>query len=403
MNKNRDRDNDNFNEIIKNKLQNYSLPIEDSSWKEIEKRLENAKPEKKIALWPWIAGISVAASIAIICLIPFNKKRIYHDTTTQLPHHEETITESVSTEEIVSLSHLPSVQNQPVPVRENSQAGTPEQLTLPEPDVIAQEPEKDLPIIAENSKPEKKNPEKLKELADYWQEEEKSVNLRKKKTKSLGLHIGSGGGFYASNDLQSIPNNFNTGFKGSRMALNAPAPLRSEILNPDDFTQIIHRPPVSFGLSIRKELTDYLFVESGLNYTYLYSEFENKMPRQDAKLELHYMGIPVNVVAYLYPNKYGKWNIYASAGGMVEKGLLSHYVQNTYENNVAVKTKSDERINGWQWSLQAAVGVDYKLSKDYSIYLEPKVNYYLDNNQPFNARTEHPLVLGINAGLRFTW
>jgi hypothetical protein len=402
MDKNRDRNTDNFSEIIKNKLQNYSLPVEDSSWEEIEKQLETTKPEKKIALWPWIAGISVAASIAFIWLIPYNKQITDYDTTVQLPHHEETITESVFTEETLPLSHLPSVQNKPVSVRENSESGISEQLTLSEPDVIEQEPEKEL-LIAEKVKSPKKNPEKSNDLAGYWQKEEESTNFgRKKKTKSLGLHIGSGGSFYASNNSLPTSNGFYTDLRGnSKMALNAPELLKSEILSPDDFAQIIHRPPVSFGLSIRKELTNYLFIESGLSYTYLYSGFENKIPRQDAKLELHYVGIPVNVTAYLYPHR--KWNIYASAGGMVEKGLLSHYVQNTYENNVAVKTKSDERIDGLQWSLQAAIGIDYKFSKEYSIFLEPKVNYYPDNNQPFNARTEHPLVLGINTGLRYTW
>jgi predicted porin len=88
---------------------------------------------------------------------------------------------------------------------------------------------------------------------------------------------------------------------------------------------------------------------------------------------------------------------------MLEKGLLSHYSQNRYEGNVRINTVSDEKIDGLQWSLNTSFGVDYKLIKNYSIYLEPKVSYYLKNNQPMSARTENPLIIGFNAGIRYSW
>jgi predicted porin len=89
---------------------------------------------------------------------------------------------------------------------------------------------------------------------------------------------------------------------------------------------------------------------------------------------------------------------------MVEKGLLSHYTQKQDLNNEHIaKITSDENIEGLQWSVAVAPGIDYKLNKNYSIYLEPKVSYYFDNNQPISARTEHPVVFGVNAGFRFSW
>jgi len=90
---------------------------------------------------------------------------------------------------------------------------------------------------------------------------------------------------------------------------------------------------------------------------------------------------------------------------MVEKGLLSHYVQNTYSisNGEGTPTVSNEQIRGLQWSIHAALGLSYRFNRGYSIFLEPRVSYYLDNNQPFNVRTEHPFVPGINIGLRHTW
>ncbi|MDR0547477.1 MAG: PorT family protein [Dysgonamonadaceae bacterium] len=177
------------------------------------------------------------------------------------------------------------------------------------------------------------------------------------------------------------------------------------MLTPSDFNRMVHRPPISFGLSVRKELTRFLSIESGLSYTFLSSYFENKFPvQQEANLDLHYLGVPLNLIVNIYGNRYTRWNFYFSAGGMIEKGLFSHYVQTVYEEpSFAITSKSDEKIKGFQYSLQSAVGIDFKITKNYSLYLEPKITYYLSNNQPFNIRTEHPLVFGMNFGIRYNW
>jgi predicted porin len=91
---------------------------------------------------------------------------------------------------------------------------------------------------------------------------------------------------------------------------------------------------------------------------------------------------------------------------MVEKGILSHFVQRTYYDNIDNHMKtitSNEKIKGLQWSLGISPGVDYHIHKNYSFYFEPKLSYYFDNNQPKSARTIHPLVVGINAGVRYVW
>ncbi|MBP1664644.1 MAG: outer membrane protein beta-barrel domain, partial [Bacteroidetes bacterium] len=66
----------------------------------------------------------------------------------------------------------------------------------------------------------------------------------------------------------------------------------------------------------------------------------------------------------------------------------------------ATQTKVYSRIEGLQWSLNTGLGVNYKIQKDLSLFFEPKMTFYLDNNQPMSARTENPLVIGLNGGLR---
>jgi hypothetical protein len=386
--------NKNFDDAIKSKLKNYSLPVDNSSWSEIEKRLK-AKIEKRI-LWTSISGIAVAASIAAVWLIiPFNKQVIYYDTTAkqeQIPSHETGIAENVLERKNDLFSESPIGRTKPSFSRREKN-DTPAAVSfLPDYNVIAQ---------VEESQPDKTDSlerEKANGSISFPKEIEEeiftaSITQSKKRSKSMGFQVGSGSFLAMNNSPAPTP--------GLRSDNNSY--LRSDVSR-SDFEEVTHFLPLSFGLNFRKEINRYLSVESGLTYTYLYSKLTNKLPKRDAKLELHYLGIPLNLVVSIYKNKYSKWNIYASAGGMVEKGLLS-YVKKNGEmiDGVIGSTSSHEKIDGFQWSTHAMVGIDYKIIKNYSIYIEPNVNYYLDNNQPVNARTEHPLVFGINAGFRYTW
>ncbi|MDR2804736.1 MAG: PorT family protein [Dysgonamonadaceae bacterium] len=404
---------DNFSRIIRDKLKDYSLPIEAGSWEELEKRL-NTQSKKKILLWPGISGISVAASIAGVVLFLYHPKNLYYDNTTFVPHHAEGITENVLAEENLSSACLSGVQTQPAlqgPGR-NETPGL--ELAFHEPDVTVAEqtaPEDTKSTVKEeiNQKETPSSKSDKPRIAEDWQDEKPLIPSKKSKKRSgsLDFHISSGGGLYASNNqLNTVNSEYASALRSNKFALNAPAPLSNDILGPDDFGKISHLPPISVGLSVRKSLTEYLSIESGLTYTYLYSTFENKVPQRDARLTLHYLGIPVNLVVDWSPHSHSLWNLYLSAGGMVEKGLLAHYVQTTHTagSDVEVNTNiSNEKIQGLQWSVQAALGVSYRFHRNYSLFLEPKASYYLDNNQPFNVRTEHPFVPGINIGLRHTW
>ncbi|MDR0865993.1 MAG: PorT family protein [Candidatus Symbiothrix sp.] len=397
---------DAFNDVIKNKLKDYSRPVAEDSWDEIEKRL-NAKSGKKVRLWPWISGMAVAASIALMWIIfSFNEQKQIecYETATELPNHEKTTPTDVFEGKSVLSDESSSVQIKPVSVRQKPGAGNAGVPVLPELDV--REVETDL-AVAEPPEPKEKKRETFSFPDNVLQGKLVCIaSPNKKKTKSFGLHVGSGGNLLAMNNY---PETFSDYSKPDLMASSKSRDLfqentTDEEFSPDNFAEITHHLPLSFGLSFRKELNDYFSVESGLIYTYLYSTFENKLPKRDATVGLHYLGIPVNLVANLYHNNHSNWNIYISAGGIVEKGLVSHRVQNSYdENNRKFSIQSNEKIDGLQWSVNAAIGIDYKIIKNYSIYFEPQVNYYLDNNQPYTIRAEHPLVFGLNAGLRYSW
>jgi hypothetical protein len=174
----------------------------------------------------------------------------------------------------------------------------------------------------------------------------------------------------------------------------------------EDFTSITHKPPLSFGITARKNFGKRLGVESGLVYTYLSSNFEwtEWDINYTAHQSLHYLGIPVNMVAYLW-NPNPSWRIYFSGGFTGEKGLRAIYTQHRKTewqwNNAIYTTTVKKKIDGLQWSLNSAVGVNYKFHKEFGIYFEPRVGYSFDNNQPISIRTEWPVYIGINVGLNY--
>ena len=153
-------------------------------------------------------------------------------------------------------------------------------------------------------------------------------------------------------------------------------------------------------MTVRKDFSRYIGVETGLVYTYLSSRMsQGGYVSYNSRLNLHYLGIPVNLVVNLWDNP--KWNIYMSGGMMLEKGLRSKQMQHTYSLSSMETLVEKKGISGVQWSLNGSVGVSYRLYREWSLYLEPRISYYFDNDQPVSIRTENSVIIGLGAGFRF--
>jgi hypothetical protein len=393
---------DPFIRIIRDKLSDYSIAVEKESWNQLETALK-AQHKGKIRLLHWISGISIAASLALFFLFLY-PTRESSETVADRPNPWEKpaapapVFQEPPSPPLASLptrwpTPWPAPQEQP---DESLPAAPEEAITIPETEEIATDQPSEPGPAVQNLALQEEDPF------------EQPAPKPRKKPWGFGVRISSAGqrDLYASASVLTPPSGYSQAPPASSFGVKAPPLLSSDILSPDDFGKVSHSAPISVGISFRKTLTNRLSLESGVIYTYLHSLFENKSPRRDASMALHYVGIPVDLVFDLLPRNHGPWNIYFSTGGTVEKGLLAHYVQNTYAtgNNVAVNTTlSDEKIAGLQWSIQLSLGLSYQIHPKYSLFLEPKLNYYLKNNQPFNIRTESPFAPGINLGIRHTW
>ena len=140
-----------------------------------------------------------------------------------------------------------------------------------------------------------------------------------------------------------------------------------------------HRMPVTLGLSVHYQLNACLALLTGVNYTYLYSEFSKPLyPNVYREQKLHYLGIPVGL-SWLFWKTSG-FSFYLSGSVMLQKCLNE---------------------KPWQWSVNASAGAEYAITPLVGIYLQPSLGYYFHDGTSFeHYYKEHPLAPSIEFGLR---
>ncbi len=398
-----------FEEIFRKKLENLEVPVDLPDWDAIHKRLPQKKSGRKkiIGLWSTVAA---AACIAIILtiMLPGEKgnsvQYLKNQKTAKIAEKKSLPEENISTlPETASYAPLsrkmPETKKQLTATRENTSSEAPEIKEIR--DSISTSGK-----VSDTAKD--KNTE---EQPQKVRQEEKNKNLflaemnnypvkkkEKKKEWLLAAAVGTHGNsadFY-NNGLQSEMMYF------SPSMASFPNSEKNDLIIPEDIKGK-HLPPLSFGLTIRKYFNNRFGVETGLVYTYLSSEYEwENGARYDATQQLHYLGIPLNGIVSIW-NNHSQWDVYLSAGVMLEKGLRMKSVRNQYFKDYMLTNTEKNNIDGQQWSLNGSLGISYRIYKDMRLYVEPRIGYYFNDNQPLSIRTEEPVSIGIGAGLQYVF
>ena len=165
-----------------------------------------------------------------------------------------------------------------------------------------------------------------------------------------------------------------------------------------------HYRPKTFGLSINKQLSPKWIFGTGITYTKLKSEFESEYHK--ARLvktqKIDYVGIPLRLTYRIWSK--GRFNAYTTGGVTFEIPVHS-----SLDKKYIITSDSSYTLKGdikpcYQWSVNLGVGVQYKLFKPFSLYLEPNMFYYFRNSSNRETyRTEHPFIITVPFGLRLTW
>ena len=165
-----------------------------------------------------------------------------------------------------------------------------------------------------------------------------------------------------------------------------------------------HCRPKTFGLSINKQLSPKWTFGTGITYTILKSEFESdyNKARLVKTQKIDYVGIPLRLTYQVWSK--GRFNAYMTGGMAFEMPVYSSLEKKyiiTADSSYTLKRDIKPR---YQWSVNLGVGVQYKLFKPFSLYLEPNMFYYFRNGSSLETyRTEHPFIITVPFGLRLTW
>ena len=166
---------------------------------------------------------------------------------------------------------------------------------------------------------------------------------------------------------------------------------------------VSHKQPISLGLGVSYALSDRWSLQSGLVYTFLSSEWSTVLDTQGKfKQHLHFVGIPLGI-GY----KIAEWNkvrFYATSGGMMEWNVAGNITSDSYfiEERTFKPVKDPVRMKEMQWSVNARVGASYPLIRFVNAYVEGGANYYFDTKSSIETiRSDKPFHVSLQAGLRF--
>jgi len=169
----------------------------------------------------------------------------------------------------------------------------------------------------------------------------------------------------------------------------------------------VYGVPFSVGVGARFYLTERFSLGAGIDYSILTRTFSGtyspdgiKSFDGDISGRMRYLGIPVNAFYDVFRAGKSSQNsvkFYVYGGGAAEYCISNSYTILSAPERTVVK----EPANGLQWSVGGGIGVEFRLSDHLGVYLDPGFRYYFNNGQPKSVRTDKPLMVNFEAGLRF--
>ena len=390
------KERDTFEELFQSKLMHLEVDTERDDWHLIAEHL----PEKKISSRKYLYwGTSVAAAALLLFFIGTLFISLPVEDTLVEVNKKETLLDLESTVYSViddsSKTMLAVVSKQPIKNKEEkisnnlSRKGrTPiEHLTIASFDESVE-----TGLIKTKEEPVRS--------VDTFLKKEEYLHLVVKKEKVKRWSFGMGGGSVTMGSANVLSSSiFKSTFESgpSLLRLNS-SYYQGEVSK----TNVRHKYPVSVGVGVNYRLNSRFALQSGLNYSFLSSEWEKyAVYREEVKQKLHFVGIPLSL-SY----KIAKWKdfqFYTAAGIMVEMNVAGTQKSKIFAGDELVGKHSERvRMKELLCSLNACVGVDYPLYRFLSLYAEVGVDYYIDNGSSIETiRSEKPFNVNLQAGFRF--
>ena len=417
---------DQWTQRLRDHLADIEAPVPDDLWEKIEARLpkEVASPTPKkeariVPLWArWAAAAVIVGGLVILWNV---KSGIWNENsllsskseTTKKTSAEKTPAlmksekseESESSESIEQGVKAPALLAEEIPMESEkkveetplvpiSSEEKPNEPILP---VSSEEKSNEsIQPISSEKKPNdsEKRPENVirelnQKIAAYKQHRSGSATINLYASNGFGNQSYRNGVLMSQELLSNYDYYRNPDSHGTRVG-NSPVYLANHEER-QNFYQ-----PISFGLSVNIPISSKFSVSTGVVYTRLSSDFTSIANSlvYERQQKLHYVGIPLTV-------QYNVWqwyglNVYATAGGQADFNVKA------YMTTEGTETKLEK--DNLQWSVNAALGVQYNFIPQLGIYVEPGIKHYFDNGSHIQnyfkyKPTNFNLQLGVRVNL----
>ena len=362
-----------------------------------------ARRARIVRMRRWAGAVAtIAAAIAgIIILLPDNSSNLInnHDSFAVVRTPELITPDLTPAGDIRLAQRTAHVKTSPSPSEfvPTSVEEAVRQTEVPEPATYS-EPEPETYSEPKAEKQPQAAPAKPAEVIDDASALNKLAFEETKKSRRLIYRPGavSAGGMVGNNNLATQPS------VGPRR-VKASAPTETGITEIN--SQSSFGLPVSFGVQAKVRILPGWELASGLEYSLLtrkfvgtYTDVEAGTPSVTTDIfnTQHYLGIPLYVYYNILDSKSVRF--YSFVGGMGEINLA-----NNYEIQTDPVTHFSKRCEKYQLSAAMGIGTEFMVSDHIGIYFDPSIRYYFKNDQPRSVRTQQPLILTLEAGVRFNF
>ena len=414
---------DQWTQRLRDHLADIEAPVPDDLWEKIEARLpkEVASPTPKkeariVPLWArWAAAAVIVGGLVILWNVKsgmWNENSLLSSKseTTKKTSAEKTPAlmksekseESESSESIEQGVKAPTLLAEEIPMESEkkveetplvpvSSEEKPNEPILP---VSSEEKSNEsIQPISSEKKPNgpEKSPENVirelnQKIAAYKQHRRGSATINLYASNGFGNQSYRNGVLMSQELLSNYDYYRNPDSHGTRVG-NSPVYLANHEER-QNFYQ-----PISFGLSVNIPISSKFSVSTGVVYTRLSSDFTSIANSlvYERQQKLHYVGIPLTV-------QYNVWqwhglNVYATAGGQADFNVKA------YMTTEGTETKLEK--DNLQWSVNAALGVQYNFIPQLGIYVEPGIKHYFNNGSHIQNYFKHrPTNFNLQIGLR---
>ena len=418
---------DHWQDNLRKRMDLHEETAPEGLWKDIEQRIytsglvHNVKPRRKIILWS-LSSVAAAVAILILVLFPFNNQSPLLPTTevvvSEIIDHTDVteskeLAESLETESVVALKPIEKKlisQSKQIVTQSKQLSSQSEHLTAQSTQHTAQ-PNQDATPQQHNNAPAQLTTEegdkvRLNEV-DKENELQPSNQLLAISTMSKSLRESRWQTNLSMSNVPSSSSDTQMGFAtfAQQETVEDQYAFMSQYTRSDTYTEIDHNLPIAVGLTFRYNLNQRWGISSGLTYSLLTSKLRSESVNYfyDDRQTLHYLGVPLNFDYKLWQNN--NFSTYISAGGLVEKNIAGKLSSDYYIDN-KLQSSTDEKITSkqLQWSINSAIGVEYRIADNIGIYAEPGVAYYFKNSSKIETiYKEQPFNFNLRLGLRINF